>query len=1074
MSCRRWVIAFLPLAVVASTVQPAAAATYTYDAGATTNPGLLWSAAANWVGDVTPTFNNETDLIFDVETPGTNMRIGADRIVRSMVFGATQNANNTVVATRADGSGARTLTLEANTGNAKIEQSSLFPGGLLRIGTNNEGDVILGSNVDVYANSPTAPVQFDSIVTGGGAINKYGVGTVSVTRNNTFSGGINIFQGVADVFSNANAAGTGTITVGGVDSADDATLSVGTTATRPNAITVNAGAGARTILMRSTTASGGNPTLSGTVTLNKAATFEVELVTASTQDRMTLSGQVSGTGGIVKTNTGILILSGSGNNYTGTTDIQGGKLYLAGNGRLGSGAVTIASGANLDFATSTSGTNFVANNISGDGQIFQNLASTDTRFTGDVTNTGGLTINTGVVRIGNGGTTGSYTGDTTVASGATLAFARSDDYTHGGTISGAGGVSKTAAGTATVTGSNSYSGNTALFTGVLVADHANALGTGNIVFNAAGGGGTLRYTAASAGTDWATRIVNSSAPIRLDTGTNTVILAGVIVSTNTNGLVKSGSGVLALGGSNSYVGTTTVSEGQLIIADANALGGTADGTTVASGASLRLAPTAGTMTVAEPLTISGTSVPALRSNSGTTTLQGPITLAAASRIEAASGSRLTIDVASGNAITANNFSLRVEGAGAVDVNDPISLGTGGIAKAGSGVLTLGAANSYSGTTSVSLGTLRLGNAAALGANNSTVMSLTGGTLDLAGFDATLNAPTLSSGSITLGGGNLTLGLTGGGVTMASVISGSGNVTKDGAGALIVNAPSTYSGDTTLADGSIQGGAVNDFLPTNTVLRFGATANDRWLTLQGRSQTLAGLTDAAATGGSRIVESATEGTSNSPATLSLDVAAEASFVFGGSLRDAAGEATNSLLALVKNGQGTQVLSGDNTYNGTTTVSAGGLIIDGTHSGLGLASVARGARIGGTGSLAGGLSILSGGLFVFNPLNPTLDVAGTVTLDNTFSVESLVNLDGTAINWGSVADGTYTLIGTTASSFSNITNFGDNDPYDIGGGRSAYFQNGSLQLVVVPEPSTFALLGGVAAVGVFMMRRRRTIG
>jgi fibronectin-binding autotransporter adhesin len=318
------------------------------------------------------------------------------------------------------------------------------------------------------------------------------------------------------------------------------------------------------------------------------------------------------------------------------------------------------------------------------------------------------------VRIGNGGTTGSYTGDAVVSSGATLAFARSDAYAHGGTISGAGGVSKTAAGDVTLTGSNAYSGNTALFAGVLVADHANAIGTGNITFNAAGGGGTLRYTAASAGTDWATRIVNSNAAIRLDTNGSNVSLAGVIDSTNTNGLVKSGSGVLTLGGAN------------------------------------------------------------------------------------------------------------------------------------------------------------------------------------------------------------------------------------------------------------------------------------------------------------------------------------------------------------------------TYTGTTTVSTGGLLVNGSLATTGLATVASGARIGGTGSLASGLSILSGGLFVFNPADPTLDVTGAVTLDNSFSVASLVNSDGTAINWGSVADGTYQLIGTTASSFANIANFGAGNAATIGGGRTAYFTDGSLNLVVVPEPSTVALLGGLAATGVLLARRRLARG
>jgi autotransporter-associated beta strand protein len=148
---------------------------------------------------------------------------------------------------------------------------------------------------------------------------------------------------------------------------------------------------------------------------------------------------------------------------------------------------------------------------------------------------------------------------------AALAFARSDAYTHGGTISGAGGVSKVNAGVVTLTGNNSYSGNTGLFTGVLVADHANALGTGNITFNTLGGGGTLRYTAASAGTDWGSRIKSSSAAILLDTAGNNVNLAGIIDDSNVGGLVKSGTGTLTLGGANTYGGNTTVVAGTLNI-----------------------------------------------------------------------------------------------------------------------------------------------------------------------------------------------------------------------------------------------------------------------------------------------------------------------------------------------------------------------------------------------------------------------------------------------------------------------------------------------------------------------------
>jgi len=76
-------------------------------------------------------------------------------------------------------------------------------------------------------------------------------------------------------------------------------------------------------------------------------------------------------------------------------------------------------------------------------------------------------------------------------------------------------------------------------------------------------------------------------------------------------------------------------------------------------------------------------------------------------------------------------------------------------------------------------------------------------------------------------------------------------------------------------------------------------------------------------------------------------------------------------------------------------------------------------------------------VFDP-TVALNVAGSVTIDNAFSVESLVGVNGLGIDWNSIGDGTYTLISNTTSIFNNITNFGPTKAYDIGGGRSAYFQ------------------------------------
>ncbi len=194
-------------------------------------------------------------------------------------------------------------------------------------------------------------------------------------------------------------------------------------------------------------------------------------------------------------------------------------------------------------------------------------------------------------------------------------------------------------------------------------------------------------------------------------------------------------------------------------------------------------------------------------------------------------------------------------------------------------------------------------------------------------------------------------------------------------------------------------------------------------------------------------------------------------FSGNLLNPSNNLGGQDAALIKTGSGTLTLSGINTYIGTTSVDDGSLILDGTHTGAGDYSIASGAVLGGNGSISGNAAFASGALLVFDPLE-TLTISGTVSMDNSFSVTSLVNADGTAIDWSGIDLGTYTLIGATGSDFSNITNFGSGSAADLGGGKSAYFQNGSLQLVVIPEPSTFVLFGLAGVAAMLGLRRRRS--
>jgi hypothetical protein len=115
-------------------------------------------------------------------------------------------------------------------------------------------------------------------------------------------------------------------------------------------------------------------------------------------------------------------------------------------------------------------------------------------------------------------------------------------------------------------------------------------------------------------------------------------------------------------------------------------------------------------------------------------------------------------------------------------------------------------------------------------------------------------------------------------------------------------------------------------------------------------------------------------------------------------------------------------------------------------------------GGSASLAGDLSFADAAKLRFDA---AITIAGTVSFAGSFGIADLDGLDS------SVSAGTYTLIDGSLDS-SNISNFGLDNAADIGGGRIAYFQEGSLQLVVVPEPVTLGLITS-AAFGLLAFRR-----
>jgi formylmethanofuran dehydrogenase subunit C len=162
-------------------------------------------------------------------------------------------------------------------------------------------------------------------------------------------------------------------------------------------------------------------------------------------------------------------------------------------------------------------------------------------------------------------------------------------------------------------------------------------------------------------------------------------------------------------------------------------------------------------------------------------------------------------------------------------------------------------------------------------------------------------------------------------------------------------------------------------------------------------------------------------------------------------------------------GTVVFSGSTLGSGGTTVEAGTLLVEGSVNGS--VSIESAAALGGDGSVTGSVSFLAGADFVFDPLTTLTVDSGSVTFGG-FSIADIIGLSS------STPENTYTLIGGNATfDFDNVSNVGYANRASLGDGKFAYFQSGSLQLVVVPEPGTL-LLGGVAvAISLLYARRAR---
>ena len=453
----------------------------------------------------------------------------------------------------------------------------------------------------------------------------------------------------------------------------------------------------------------------------------------------TIRTVLTGTGALIKTGTSTATLTGA-NTFSGGTTISGGTLVVNSFGLVGS----VTNNATLEFSQDSNGT--FAGTISGTGQLIKS-GTGRVGLTGANVYTGGTIINAGTLTV----TTSSLPG--AVVNNATLQFNQDGRGTFKGVISGTGAVLKSGLGAAGLTGVNTYTGGTTVDAGTLVVTTASL--PGNVTNNA-----ILQFNQSSKGTYF-----------------------GVI--SGTGAVVKTGTGSVGLTGANTYLGSTTISDGILLVTTSSLPGDSANPGSVINNATLQFNQASSATYFG---VISGTGA-VVKTGTGSVGLVAANTYTGGTTV---SEGILFVTTLSLPGDVVNNATLQFNQASKGTYAGVIS-GTGAVLKTGAGAVGLTGANTYAGGTTISEGTLVV-----------TSTSLPGDVVNNAIIQFNQN----------------------GNGTYASAITGTGSLLKTGTGNLGLTGLNNYSGGTTISDGTLF--VTTSSLPTgsvvnNATLQFNQTA-----------------------------------------------------------------------------------------------------------------------------------------------------------------------------------------------------------------------------------------------------------
>ena len=976
-----------------STLGGASASNYTLNqpAGLTANilPSAVWTAPAgglwdttdNWLSHVIGAGSGETADFSTLDiTSDTTVNLDSARTIGTLVFGDT------------DIGSAAGWTL----GNNSVAGNTLTLAGAT-------------PTVMVNALGDDKVTTISAVVAGSDGLTKDGAGTLALSGANTYSGATVISNGTikvahgaalgsnsegttvqpgATLDMNAQNLGTEVISIAGTGVANAGAFMNSSETTQINAI-------GRLVLLDNASIGGvgrwdlrnSTPTLNlNGYTLTKVSPNYVALVAAT----------VTPDAGAIDVSQGTLSIQ--------TTTKMGGS---------SANTFTVRNGAVLDFYQSGTWTPPTWSLILEGGSTLQSSAGTAI-WAGPVTlignatfgGTAGLTVNgaitgvsgsltktgAGMLTLGSTPGANTYGGATTIAAGCTLALAASEQIPDASVMTFTAGTGtmyfsmlgnlETVAGISDTTTrgviQNEYSGtgkpesvltvnavNDSSFNGYIRNSYDGTTGPLGLTKTGAGkqtlSGANIKYTGpttVTAGTlvlsDTTAFVseITDDALLELNSG-NSWTLAKAI--TGTGQLIKSGAGVLFLSGANSYSGGTMIDAGKIVLSSAGAVG----------------------------------SSGIISMNGGTLQFSTSNTSDYSLRLRLEDGKTAAFDTAGKNVSLANTLAVG-------------SAATASFTKAGDGTLTLSAANTYKGLTTVAGGVLRIQNAEALGTTDAGVTVASGARVELAGLTVFGEAITVNGvggnywgglqsasgtsewqGPVTIGSELTRIGVNTGTFTVSGVIDSSNNVYgvtfRPNSGTLVLSGANTYLGDTVIAIDSglvqLSGGA--NRLPINTKLFLGLSDKSGLLDLNGQNQEVVGLSTNQATGANNNEIRSFA----APAILTINTTNGAPSTFSGKI-------TQNVM-LVKKGVESLTLSGANTYSNGTIVSNGTLRVNSAASLPAAGAVTLAAE--GTLDLAGASPIAtpvtvgsltsSGGLLKLSTLDRlqvTGNMAGTLRL------------------------------------------------------------------------------------------------